>query len=116
LGGISQEIDRGSFKYDLYYQLYEINLTIPALRERKEDIESLIQFFINHLNFEYGKQVAGIRSETLQEMKEYDWPGNVAELKQVIKEAVLLIDGPFIEKKDIEDILKNKFVEHSSTQ
>lgn len=111
---IEKRVARGLFAHELYYQLGQIRLVLPPLRDRVEDIEGLTQLFINKYNYDYGKQLAGMRSDALEELKNHKWPGNVDELKQVIKEAVLLARDPFIEKGEIRNLLlQNQYTDSS---
>lgn len=105
---ILEFVSNGEFEHDLYYKLSELTLSIPPLRERDGGFESLIQVYINTFNFEYGKQISGIRPNALKVMNEYSWPGNLDELIQVIKEVVLSAEGPFIKEEDIKDALQNR--------
>jgi transcriptional regulator, propionate catabolism operon regulatory protein len=109
-------IESGTFLYDLYYLLAQLTLSLPPLSVRKEDIDHLARIFINESNTKYGKQMAGIRNEAIEELENYSWPGNITELKQVINETVLLANGPFIEKEDIHSILKSKLKETEMNQ
>ncbi|MGB9761325.1 MAG: sigma-54-dependent transcriptional regulator [Caldimicrobium thiodismutans] len=75
-------IKEGKFREDLYYRLNVIEIKIPPLRERKEDIPALTYFFIDKLSKEHGKKIKGITSEALTCLMQYNWPGNVRELKK----------------------------------
>ncbi|WP_227937181.1 sigma-54-dependent Fis family transcriptional regulator [Alkalihalobacillus deserti] len=109
---IEKRFEQDDFNHELYYQLCELKLIIPPLRERIEDLDGLTHLFINKFNYDYGKQLAGIRADAMQELKSQRWPGNVDQLKQVLKESVILAEGPFIEKEEIDQILKtNPFKE-----
>lgn len=109
-------IENGAFLYDLYYLLAQFTLSLPPLSKRKEDIDHIARIFINESNTKYGKQIAGIRNEAIGELENYSWPGNITQLKQVINETVLLANGPFIEKEDINYILKTKLKETEMAQ
>jgi DNA-binding NtrC family response regulator len=85
-GAIEEKI----FRKDLYYRLKVIPLHIPSLRERREDIPLLVNFFIDRFNRELGKQVRPVGRNVMEFMVAYDWPGNVRELKNVIERAMLL--------------------------
>ncbi|RZS96279.1 sigma-54-dependent transcriptional regulator [Cecembia calidifontis] len=82
-------IDRG-FREDLFHRLNEFSISIPSLRERKEDLKRFINFFIHQSNIRLKKSVSGISEETFRILREYSWPGNLRELKNVIRRAVLL--------------------------
>ena len=109
-------IESGAFLGDLYYFLAQLTLNLPPLSIRKEDIDHIARIFINESNTKYGKQIAGIRNEAIEELENFNWPGNITQLKQVINEAVVLANGPFIEKEGIEYILKTKFKETETAQ
>ncbi|MGY4691679.1 PrpR N-terminal domain-containing protein [Salibacterium sp. K-3] len=93
----------------LYEQAAELKLYIPPLRERKEDIESLTSLFINESNVRYGKQISGIRDESLDLLRELDWPGNVSALYRVIEEAVLIAEQSYLEIEDIRQAMPEKW-------
>ncbi|HJV64203.1 MAG TPA: sigma-54 dependent transcriptional regulator [Geomonas sp.] len=78
------------FRGDLFFRLNVVNITLPPLRERVEDIEALVQYFIKVLNEEYGRNVEGASPETLGYLTRYDWPGNVRELRNCIERLMML--------------------------
>jgi two-component system, NtrC family, response regulator AtoC len=80
----------GKFREDLFFRLNVMNICLPSLRERKEDIESLVQYFIETLNDEYGRNVQGASPETVAYLRKYDWPGNVRELRNCIERLMML--------------------------
>jgi two-component system, NtrC family, response regulator HydG len=82
-------VPRGEFREDLYYRLRVIQLDVPPLRERKEDIPLLTETFIREFNREHGRKVTGITRGVADRFMDYDWPGNVRELKNVIEEMVV---------------------------
>ena len=92
------KVKNGSFREDLYHRLNEFKILVPALRQRKDDLAQFIQHFINISNVELGKNVKTVSSEVMQILKQYEWPGNLRELKNIIKRAVLLSKGNIIEK------------------
>lgn len=89
---LKTEVDKGNFRLDLYYRLSVIPLKIPALRDRMEDLPSLIRFFLNKKSVRLQKEVPQIRYSTLQQFLDYDWPGNIRELENAIEQYVTL-DG-----------------------
>ncbi|MFD2202477.1 sigma-54-dependent transcriptional regulator [Shivajiella indica] len=91
----SQEKD-ASFREDLYHRLNEFSIQVPSLKERKEDLDLFIQRFIQSSNQRLGKSVEGIDPEVKNIFYNYSWPGNLRELKNVIRRAVLLSKGPKI--------------------
>jgi len=94
-------IKEGKFREDLYYRLSVIELRIPPLRERKEDIPVLVYYFIEQVSKHYNKTVKGITNEALPCLLNYDWPGNVRELKNVIERAVILARDEYIRPQDL---------------
>ncbi|WP_078414851.1 sigma-54-dependent Fis family transcriptional regulator [Priestia abyssalis] len=101
-------IKKGLFNQDLYYLLARLTLHLPSLFERKEDIESLALLFINEFNTKYGKQIVGIRNDARKDLENFEWTGNINQLKQVMEESILLADGPYLEKDDVKKVLKMK--------
>ncbi|HWP83747.1 MAG TPA: sigma-54 dependent transcriptional regulator [Terriglobia bacterium] len=87
---LERAVREGHFRQDLYYRLAIISIYIPPLRERKEDILPLVDFFIDHYNRKFRKSIKGISEETRQLLQHYDWPGNVRELKNAIERAMIL--------------------------
>src|SRR5439155_747217 len=81
------------FRDDLFYRLNVININMPPLRERKEDIPALVEHFLAKHRYSATAQPAAISEEALKRLMEYDWPGNVRELENVIERAVVLSRG-----------------------
>ncbi|MBI5682351.1 MAG: sigma-54-dependent Fis family transcriptional regulator [Deltaproteobacteria bacterium] len=90
---LKELIEKGGFREDLYYRLNVFTITIPPLRERKEDIIPLANYFLNIYSKEIGKQINSISRETIDPLINYQWPGNVRELKNVIERAVVVCRG-----------------------
>jgi DNA-binding NtrC family response regulator len=82
-------ITQGTFREDLFYRLNVIHLTVPALRERREDIPGLIEFFLHQFTKNNGTPVKGLTPDTMRLLCEYSWPGNVRELENVIERLVV---------------------------
>jgi len=97
---------RGEFRRDLYYRLNVLPITIPPLRERREDISALIRYFICKFGDETEPPVTGISPEAEAMLRRYDWPGNVRELRNVIHRAILLGSGGIIRVEDLEGSLE----------
>ncbi len=87
---LGREVERGTFNEEFSYMLNVINIHLPSLRQRKEDIPLLVQYFIKQLNDELKKKVKGVTSDTMQFLMDYSWPGNVKELENIIQHAFLL--------------------------
>jgi len=96
---LKQLVDQGGFREDLYYRLNVINITLPALRQRKEDIPLLVNHFLVKYGEENGRPNLTIEREALQALVEYEWPGNVRELENVIERAVVLAEGNTIDRR-----------------
>jgi formate hydrogenlyase transcriptional activator len=97
---LEEEIKKGSFREDLYYRLNVFPITIPPLRNRKEDIPLLVNFFVDKFNKKIGKQVKTIPTEALKALEEYDWPGNIRELESVIERATVISQGTSLQILD----------------
>lgn len=98
---LEKKIKEKSFREDLYYRLNVITIFIPPLRERKEDIIPLIDYFIKKYNQRCGKDIKGITEEAKDILFSYPWPGNIRELENVIERAVVLSRGEAIDKSDL---------------
>jgi transcriptional regulator with PAS, ATPase and Fis domain len=102
---IEEKVFNGSFHTELYETLGRVSIYIPPLRERREDIEDLVHVFISELHPKYGNGVVGIRLDALQEIINYEWPGNVEQLKQVIEQLFLQSHSFYIEKEAVVTVL-----------
>ncbi len=98
---LKKKITEGTFREDLYYRLNVVNITLPPLRERKEDIKPLVDLFIKKFAAKGRKQVKGITKEALNILLRYDWPGNIRELENIIERALVLCRGDWIGIKDV---------------
>jgi len=87
---LRQAVSEGSFREDLYYRLTVIPIQLPTLRDRREDIPTLVKCFVDHFNKELRKTVSGVSGDALEVLMNYNWPGNVRELRNVIERAMLL--------------------------
>ncbi|HEV7350501.1 sigma-54 dependent transcriptional regulator [Telluribacter sp.] len=92
---------KGKFREDLYYRFNEFTIVVPSLRDRKEDIMLFAEAFLESTNDELNKQVKGFSDEVVSDFMNYEWPGNLRELKNIIKRATLLSDGEYIEEKTL---------------
>lgn len=93
---LEKEVEKGTFREDLYYRLNVIQLYIPPLRERPEDISALCQFYLEHFNRKFQKSLQGIEPEFMETLERYDWKGNVRELRNVMERCVLFSQGPLL--------------------
>jgi len=97
---LEEEVRKGRFRQDLYYRLNVLPITVPPLRQRKEDIPLMVQAFIERYSRKLGKQVTSIQKETMKALQDYPWPGNVRELENIIERAVILCPGPVLQLAD----------------
>ncbi|MFZ6006535.1 MAG: sigma-54-dependent transcriptional regulator [Nitrospirota bacterium] len=109
---IENRIKEGRFREDLYWRLNVIEIKIPPLKERKDDIEMLARHFADKFSEEHKKNIKGIDRQALSILLEYSWPGNIRELGNVIERAVVLTDGDYIIPENLPDKLKK--VEHEA--
>jgi DNA-binding NtrC family response regulator len=93
---LEKAVREGGFRQDLYYRLAIISLFIPPLRERREDVLPLVQYYLDRYNRRFRKNVKGITAETRELLTKYDWPGNVRELKNAIERAMILEDDDML--------------------
>jgi DNA-binding NtrC family response regulator len=98
---LEKEIKEGRFREDLYYRLNVINLKLPSLRERKEDIGLLIDNFLIKYSKKNKKNIKGITPESTKLLNNYDWPGNVRELENAIERAVVMARNEYVEPNDL---------------
>jgi transcriptional regulator with PAS, ATPase and Fis domain len=104
---LSEEVQKGNFREDLYYRLYVIPLMLPSLRDRKSDIPFLISHFIELSNQKNCRSVHDVADDALQMMMNYSWPGNVRELKNMVERMVVLKGNGKISARDLPAELKS---------
>lgn len=104
---LRQAIDKGDFREDLYHRINEFTIRIPDLKERKEDLLLFANHFLDQSNRELQKSIIGFDNETLQLFLSYAWPGNLRQMKNVVKYATLLATGKFITSKELPEELFN---------
>jgi len=97
---LEEEVRKGRFRQDLYYRLNVFPITVPPLRQRKEDIPLMVQAFIERYSRKLRKEITSIQKETLESLQDYPWPGNVRELESIIERAVILCPGPVLQLAD----------------
>jgi len=97
---LEKAVAEGQFRRDLYFRLHVLEVFVPPLRKRPEDIPVLAQYFLQRFNAETGRRLRGFTVAAAEQMHEYRWPGNVRELKNVIERAVVLARGDSIDVED----------------
>lgn len=93
---LDQLIDRGRFRKDLYYRLRGVTIHLPPLRERRDDIAELAHYFLFRYRRQIGSAAQSISPEALELLQRYDWPGNIRELQNVIRESIIISAGPTV--------------------
>lgn len=106
---LQEMVKQGTFREDLYYRLNVVQLHIPPLRERRDGIAVLAYHFLEKYAQEYGKKVKRFSSLALGALEEYDWPGNVRQLENVVQRAVVLAEGATVEIWHLPNVLSNGF-------
>ncbi len=102
---LDAEVKAGKFREDLFYRLNVVPIHLPPLRDRRDDIDLLVRFFLKEFNEKLGKGIAGLSPDTMQALRNYSWPGNIRQLENVLERMVLMADGPVIETHDLPDEL-----------
>jgi formate hydrogenlyase transcriptional activator len=90
---LKQMVEEGTFRSDLYYRLHVFPVTVPPLRDRREDIPSIVRHFVNKYSQRMNRHIETISPRTMEVLKDYSWPGNVRELQNLIERAVILSPG-----------------------
>ncbi len=98
---LEEEVKKGTFREDLYYRLNVVNILIPPLRERKEDVPLLIDFFLKKYNIKHKKNIKSLTREARDVLVKYDYPGNVRELENIVERAIVLTRGDHITIEDL---------------
>jgi len=108
---LEEEVKKGSFREDLYYRLNVVKIIVPPLRERKEDIPLLMDFFVKKYATRYKKNIVGFTRESRDQLIKYDYPGNVRELENMIERAIVLARGDHITLEDIPHLSESNIVQ-----
>ncbi len=98
---LKEETEKGNFREDLFYRLNVVNIHVPPLRERKEDVELLAAAFLKEFSEENGKNITGIDQKARLSLYNYSWPGNIRELRNCLESAVVMCKGSIITKDDL---------------
>ncbi|MFW6351211.1 MAG: helix-turn-helix domain-containing protein, partial [Bacteroidota bacterium] len=91
----------GSFREDLYHRLNEFTINVPPLRSRRDDLVRFADSFLRQAAAEFGKEISGFSKPVLEVFEQYEWPGNLRELRNVVRRSVLLARGKFVELESI---------------
>jgi DNA-binding NtrC family response regulator len=100
-----QQVRAGTFREDLYYRLESFVITVPPLRQRREDIPELAAFFAEKVSRENGREILGFTPDALRDLSAYDWPGNIRELRNAVSQAVVLTRNGVIGSDHLPDKL-----------
>ncbi len=98
---LEKDVAEGKFRRDLYFRLHVLEIVVPGLRKRPEDIPELAEFFLRKFNDETGRKLKGYTPRAMEELFRYRWPGNVREMKNVIERAVVLARGEYVDHEDL---------------
>jgi formate hydrogenlyase transcriptional activator len=90
---LSNAIRHGDFRADLFFRLNVFPIHVPPLRERRDDIPDLVQYFVGHFGRRMGKAIVAVSPATMRLLMDYDWPGNVRELENIIERAIIVTTG-----------------------
>ncbi len=107
-------VKEGKFRDDFFFRINIIQLRIPPLRERKEDIPLLVKYYLNFYSQKYNKKIKGISPEAMNSLINYEWPGNIRELKNLIERAIILTNSDFLDFKSFSFSLKPLFTQIES--
>ncbi|MDH3573187.1 MAG: sigma 54-interacting transcriptional regulator [Desulfobacteraceae bacterium] len=110
-----KEVEVGRFRNDLYYRLNVITLHLPPLRDRKEDIPSLCNHFLEKYSLKENKDIKSFSPGAMQIFMDHEWPGNVRQLENAVSHAVILTQGQFIERRHLPQFLRQSVPEPSTT-
>lgn len=113
---LRQAIEKGDFREDLYHRINEFTIRIPDLKERKEDLLLFANHFLDLANSELQKDILGFDNDTMQLFQSYSWPGNLRQMKNVIKYATLLATGRYITRKELPEELTENLPSHTNIQ
>lgn len=99
---LESAIEKGTFREDLFHRINEFTLRMPSLKERQQDIILFANFFLDHANRELGRELVGFDQSAAEMLQEYSWPGNLRQLKNIVKRATLLAQGSYITAADLD--------------
>ncbi len=102
---LKDEVDSGNFREDLYYRLNVFPLMVPSLKERKEDIAPLLEYFTETIAIDEGKKLHGLTDKAIEMLSRFDWPGNVRQLENAVYRAVVLCDDDRLDVRDFAHVI-----------
>jgi Nif-specific regulatory protein len=98
---LEDAVAAGEFRRDLYFRLKVVEILVPPLRSRQEDVEAIARHFLERFAAETGRRIRGYTPEAMQAMRSYHWPGNIRELRNCVERAVVLAQGEWIDVHDM---------------
>ena len=101
-------VQQGEFREDLYYRLAVVEISLPALANRREDLPLLERYFVEKFAVEYRKPITGLTRRAQGRMATYPWPGNIRELENVIGNACMMVDGKFLDINDLPERIRTQ--------
>jgi len=104
---LEEEVRANRFREDLYYRINVVNLTVPSLRDRREDIPLLVDFFLKRYAKKNHRNLKGFTPKAMDLLMRYDWPGNIRELENVVERSVIMMRGDFITPDEFPGVLKS---------
>ncbi len=107
-------VEEGKFREDLYYRLNIVVITIPPLRERREDIPSLVEYLLSKINLDLHKRVLGVSDDVMEMFHRYSWPGNIRELENLLIRACVVSKGQLLQPEDFPELQERKTPEPSA--
>ena len=113
---LESEMTKGNFRKDLYYRVNVFPLTIPPLRERKEDIPLLVKHFMEEFSGKMGKKIDSVPKKALKALIDYDWPGNIRELENLIERAIIFSEGSVLDLEEVHLSLPEKWPKKEEKQ
>jgi len=111
---LEEEVEKGNFRADLYYRISVMKIEIPPLRSRKEDIREFADFFIKFYSQKMGRNISEVSTSFYQKLEDYNFPGNIRELRNIIERAVILSDGKALNESSLPKDIVNKTTTNSS--
>ena len=113
---LKEMVQKGTFRDDLFYRLNIVSISIPPLRERREDIPLLTEYLVNKANRELHKQVAGVSDTMMDIFYKYSWPGNVRELENLLVRAVVVAKGQVLGKEDFPELMEENTAQKTDSE